>query len=226
MHILIAEDDPSLGEGLSYALRQSGYAVDRVQNGVEADAALTDLHFDLLILDLGLPAMDGFQILRRARARGSRLPILILTARDSVEDRVQGLDLGADDYLAKPFSLSELQARVRALIRRGEESMGPMTCVGKLKFDKVNRSAWINDRRVDLSAREIAVLEVLLRRPGQLVNKERLVDAVYEWGEEATDNAIEVYIHRLRKKLDGSGVKITTTRGLGYCLECPHASGP
>jgi two-component system OmpR family response regulator len=222
MHILIAEDDPALAEGLCYSLRQCGYAVDRVQNGLEADAALADMRFDLLILDLGLPAMDGFQILRRARARGSRLPILILTARDSVDDRVQGLDLGADDYLAKPFSLSELQARVRALMRRGEENLGPLMCLGRLRFDKVSRSAWVGEQHVDLSARELAVLEVLLRRPGHLVNKERLVDAVYEWGEEATDNAIEVYIHRLRKKLDGSGVKITTTRGLGYCLEGPQ----
>jgi two-component system OmpR family response regulator len=221
VHILIAEDDPSLAEGLSFALRQAGYAVDRVQNGTEADAALTDLRFDLLILDLGLPAMDGLQILKRVRARGSRIPILILTARDSVQDRVQGLDLGADDFLAKPFSLSELQARVRALMRRSDESAGPTACLGKLTFDKVSRSAWIDGQRLDLSARELAVLEVLLRRPGQLVNKERLVDAVYEWGEEATDNAIEVYIHRIRRKLEGTGVKITTTRGLGYSLECP-----
>jgi two-component system OmpR family response regulator len=225
VHILIAEDDPSLAEGLSFALRQAGYAVDQVQNGAEADAALTDLRFDLLILDLGLPAMDGLQILKRVRARGSRIPILILTARDSVQDRVQGLDLGADDFLAKPFSLSELQARVRALMRRSDESAGPTTCLGKLTFDKVNRSAWIGGQRLDLSARELAVLEVLLRRPGQLVNKERLVDAVYEWGEEATDNAIEVYIHRIRRKLEGTGVKINTTRGLGYSLECPAQAG-
>ena len=149
------------------------------------------------------------------------MPILILTARGSVNDRVQGLDLGADDYLAKPFSLSELEARVRALTRRGQEGAGALVHIGKLKFDKVHRSAWIDDRPVDLSARELAVLEALLRRPGRFVNKDQLVDGVCEWGDEVTANAIEVYVHRLRKKLEGSGVRITTTRGLGYCVEPP-----
>jgi len=221
VHILIAEDDPALAEGVTYALRRSGHAVDCVQNGPQADAALAASHFDLLILDLGLPGMDGFDVLRRARARGARMPILILTARGSVNDRVQGLDLGADDYLAKPFSLSELEARVRALTRRGQEGAGALVHIGKLKFDKVHRSAWIDERPVDLSARELAVLEALLRRPGRFVNKDQLVDGLCEWGDEVTANAIEVYVHRLRKKLEGSGVRITTTRGLGYCVEPP-----
>ena len=219
MHILIAEDDPAIAEGLTYALRRSGYAVDCVHTGAQADTALTGSRFDLLILDLGLPGMDGFEVLRRARARGARLPILILTAKDGVNDRVRGLDLGADDYLAKPFDLVELQARVRALSRRGEDSTGSLVQIGKLKFDKINRAAWIGERPIDLSARELSVLEALLRRPGRLVNKEQLVDGVYEWGESVTANAIEVYIHRLRKKLEGSNVRITTVRGLGYCLE-------
>lgn len=224
MHILIAEDDFAIAEGLTYALRRSGYAVDWVQNGIQADAALASHRFDLLILDLGLPGMDGFEVLRRARGRGARLPILILTARDAVNDRVRGLDLGADDYMAKPFDLVELQARVRALGRRGEDSFGSMVHVGELKFDRINRTAWIGERHLDLSARELSVLEALLRRPGRLVNKEQLVDGVYEWSESVTANAIEVYIHRLRKKLEGSRVRIATVRGVGYCLEAAAAS--
>ena len=196
---------------------------ERDHTGVQADAALTGNRFDLLILDLGLPGMDGFEVLRRARARGARLPVLILTAKDGVNDRVRGLDLGADDYLAKPFDLVELQARVRALSRRGEDSTGSLVHIGKLKFDKINRAAWIGERPIDLSARELSVLEALLRRPGRLVNKEQLVDGVYEWGESVTANAIEVYIHRLRKKLEGSNVRIATVRGLGYCLEAPSS---
>jgi len=224
MHILIAEDDLALTEGLTHALRRSGYAVDSVQNGALAEAALSCNRFDLLILDLGLPRLDGLEVLRRVRAQGIRLPILILTARDSVADRVRGLDLGADDYLAKPFSISELEARVRALTRRGEESAALLVQIGRLKFDKVSRTAWIGERSLDLSAREIAVLEALLRRPGRCCNKEALVDGVCEWGDEVTANAIEVYVHRLRRKLEGSGVRITTTRGLGYCVEAQEGS--
>lgn len=224
MHILIAEDDPAIAEALKHALRRSGHAVDCVQNGALADAALASIRFDLLILDLGLPKLDGLEVLRRARAHGAGLPILILTARDSVNDRVHALDLGADDYLAKPFSLSELEARVRALTRRGGDNSGPVERIGKLRFDKVHRMAWIGERQLDLSAREVSVLEALLHRRGRFVNKDQLVDGVCEWGDEVTANAIEVYVCRLRKKLEGSGVKITTTRGLGYCVELPEAS--
>jgi two-component system OmpR family response regulator len=219
MRILIAEDDAGIAAGLTHALRRSGYAVDCVTNGAQADAALAANRFDLLILDLGLPKLDGLEVLRRARASGRRLPILILTARDSVDDRVRGLDLGADDYMPKPFSISELEARVRALIRRGEEAGGPMVEFGKLRYDKVHRRASIGERPLDLSARELAVLEELLRRTGRYVNKDQLVDGLCEWGDEVTANAIEVYVHRLRRKLEGAGVRITTTRGLGYCLE-------
>jgi two-component system OmpR family response regulator len=224
MHILIAEDDPAIAEALKHALRRCGHAVDCVQNGALADAALASIRFDLLILDLGLPRLDGLEVLRRARAQGARLPILILTARDSVNERVRALDLGADDYLAKPFSLSELEARVRALTRRGGDSAGPVERIGKLRFDKIHRMAWIGGRQLDLSAREISVLEALLRRRGRFVNKDQLVDGVCEWGDEVTANAIEVYVCRLRKKLEGSGVKITTTRGLGYCVELPEVA--
>ncbi|MES2536588.1 MAG: response regulator transcription factor [Pseudomonadota bacterium] len=220
MRILLAEDDSVLADGLTRSLRQSGYATDCVRNGQEADSALsTTQDFDLLILDLGLPKMTGLEVLRRLRARNSRLPVLILTAGDSVEQRVKGLDLGADDFMAKPFALSELEARVRALTRRGAGGGPTIIRHGPLSYDQVGRIACINDLMLDLSARELGLLEVLLQRTGRLVSKEQLVDHLCEWGEEVSNNAIEVYVHRLRKKIEVGGVRIATVRGLGYCLE-------
>jgi two-component system OmpR family response regulator len=227
MRILIAEDDSILADGLVRSLRQSAYAVDHVQSGVEADTALSMQTFDLLILDLGLPRMSGLEVLRRLRARNSNLPVLILTAADSVDERVKGLDLGADDYMAKPFALNELEARVRALTRRGAGGGPTVVKHGSLSFDQVGRIASVNDQVLDLSARELGLLEVLLQRIGRLVSKEQLVDHLCEWGEEVSNNAIEVYVHRLRKKIEPSGVRIITVRGLGYCLEkaTPAATG-
>lgn len=219
MRILIAEDDSILADGLIRSLRQSAYAVDHVKNGVEADTALSMQTFDLLILDLGLPRMSGLEVLRRLRARNSNLPVLILTASDSVDERVKGLDLGADDYMAKPFALNELEARVRALTRRGAGGGPTVVRHGSLSFDQVGRIAYINEQVIELSARELGLLEVLLQRIGRLVSKEQLVDHLCEWGEEVSNNAIEVYVHRLRKKIEPSGVRILTVRGLGYCLE-------
>ena len=222
MRILIAEDDQVLADGLLRALRASGYAVDQVGNGSEADAALAAHEFDLLILDLGLPKLHGFEVLRKLRARGgssSSVPVLILTAADSVEQRVKGLDLGADDYMAKPFSLQELEARVRALTRRGLGTASNLLKHGPLTFDATGRVAYLNDQMVDLSARELSLLEVLLQRAGRLVSKDQLVERLCEWGEEVSNNAIEVYIHRLRKKIEQGPVRIATVRGLGYCLE-------
>jgi two-component system OmpR family response regulator len=224
MRILIAEDDSILADGLVRSLRQSGYAVDHVKGGSEADAALSMQTFDLLILDLGLPRMSGLEVLRRLRARNSNLPVLILTAADSVDERVKGLDLGADDYMSKPFHLNELEARVRALTRRGMGGGPTVVRHGSLAFDQVGRLAYVNDQVLDLSARELGVLEVLLQRIGRLVSKEQLVDHLCEWGEEVSNNAIEVYVHRLRKKIEPSGVRIMTVRGLGYCLEKPAAT--
>ena len=219
MRILIAEDDAIMADGLTRSLRQAGYVVDRVGTGLEADSAVTRGEFDLMILDLGLPKMGGLEVLRRLRARQSRLPVLILTALDGVNDRVRGLDLGADDYLAKPFALNELEARVRALTRRGSAGVSSVLQHGELSYDQVGRVTEIHGKPLDLSARETGVLEILLQRVGRIVSKEQLVERLCEWGEEVSTNAIEVYVHRLRKKLEAGGVRIVTVRGLGYCLE-------
>jgi two-component system OmpR family response regulator len=219
MRILLAEDDSVLADGLTRSLRQAGYAIDCVGNGQDADTALSTQEFDLLILDLGLPKMSGLEVLARLRTRASLLPVLILTAADSVEQRVKGLDLGADDYMAKPFALSELEARVRALVRRGAGGGPAVIRHGPLSYDKVGRRAWIDEQLLELSAREIGLLEILLARSGRLVSKEQLVDHLCEWGEEVSNNAIEVYVHRLRKKLEAGGIRIATVRGLGYSLE-------
>ena len=220
MRILIAEDDQVLADGLKRSLRASGAAVDHVASGSEADAALmTNTEFDLLILDLGLPKMHGLEVLKRLRARGQTLPVLILTAADGVDERVKGLDLGADDYMAKPFSLQELEARVRALTRRG---MGAATSVirhGPLEYDQTGRVASIDGKMIELSARELGLREGLLQRSGRLVSKEQMVERLCEWGDEVSNNAIEVYIHRLRKKIEKGPIRIATVRGLGYCLE-------
>lgn len=220
MRILIAEDDQVLADGLLRTLRASGAVADHVASGSEADAALlTNTAFDLLILDLGLPRIHGMEVLKRLRARGSSLPVLILTAADSVEERVKGLDYGADDYMAKPFSLQELEARVRALVRRGMSGASSTIKHGPLVYDQAGRVATIDGQMIELSARELGLLEVLLQRAGRLVSKDQLVERLCEWGEEVSHNAIEVYIHRLRKKIEKGPIRIATVRGLGYCLE-------
>jgi len=219
VRILIAEDNPSLAEGLTQSLRNAGYAVNSVNSGEDANAALEANEFDLLILDIGLPRTSGLEVLKRLRSRKSALPVLILTALDSVTDRVAGLDAGADDYLAKPFDLAELKARVRALMRRGMAGSSTLIQHGPLSYDLIGRIARLNGERLELSGREASLLETFLQRAGRLVSKDQLVNHLCEWGEEVSGNAIEVYVHRLRKKLEPAGVHIVTVRGLGYSLE-------
>lgn len=219
MRILIAEDDAILANGLIRTLTQANYAVDHVANGAQAHLMLQESVYDLVILDLGLPKMDGMEVLNKLRNAGNKVAVLILTARDAIESRVKGLDLGADDYLIKPFNLDELEARVRALIRRGKMGSNiPLQCAN-LSLDVSNKSATMNHTPLTLSSRELSLLEVLLSRVNKVVSKEQLLEALCNWNEELGDNAIEVYIHRLRKKIEPSGARIRTIRGLGYLLE-------
>jgi two-component system OmpR family response regulator len=220
MRVLITEDDTALAEALRFSLTQAGYAVDWVPNGAAADEALKGDVFGLLILDLGLPKLDGFEVLRRLRRRNSSVPVLILSGREKPEEKVMGLDLGADDYLVKPFSLNELQARVRALLRRGQHGGNtPTILYGGLEFDSVGRAASVNGKTLPLSTHETGVLEVLIRRFGRVVSKEQLVEQIYSYDKEVSHNAIEVYVHRLRKKIAGSGVTVRTLYAQGYLLD-------
>ena len=219
MRILITEDDAALAEALQFSLGQSGYAVDWVANGAAADNVLKDDVFGLLILDLGLPKLDGFEVLRRLRRRNSSLPVLILSGRETPDEKVLGLDLGADDYLVKPFSLNELQARVRALLRRWQGAAGPVISYGDLNFDTVGRNATVAGRALPLSAHELGVLEILIHRYGRVVSKEQILEQLYNYDKDGSDNAIEVYVHRLRRKLEGSGLAVRTLYGRGYMLE-------
>ena len=222
MRVLLAEDDTVLADALCRSLRKAGYAVDWVTTGSDADSALVAQAYDLLILDLGLPRMPGMEVLTRLRGRETQVPVLILTAADSVEQRVRGLDLGADDFMAKPFALSELEARVRALVRRSMGAGSSLVRLGELVYDQGGRTATLHGLALELSARETGLLEVLLQRVGRLVSKEQIVDHLCGWGDEVSHNAIEVYMHRLRRKLEiGDSVRIATVRGLGYCLERP-----
>ncbi len=219
MRILIVEDDTLLADALTRSLNQAGYAVDYVNSGEEADHILVSQTYDLLILDLGLPKLGGLEVLRRLRRRSTGVPVLILTARDALEARVEGLDLGADDYMTKPFDLPELEARVRALIRRGHFGASPQLTHGPLTLDTVVRRAGLNGKPLDLSAREISVLEILMLRANRVVSKDQLAEQLSNWEAEIGHNAVEVYVHRLRKKLEPAGVMIRTIRGLGYLLD-------
>ena len=223
MRILLVEDDKVLADALSRALVQSAHAVDIVATGEDADNALALGIYDLAVLDIGLPGLSGLDVLQRLRARKSTLPVLMLTALDALEDRVRGLDLGADDYLAKPFDLPELEARVRALLRRGSNST-PYLEHGLLRFDTVGRRVFYDKRPLELSPRELAVLELLLMRAGRVVSKEQLVNHLYGWDDDVGDNAIEVNVYRLRKKLEPLGCEIRTVRGMGYLMDRSDAA--
>ncbi|MCR5867146.1 MAG: response regulator transcription factor [Aquincola tertiaricarbonis] len=223
MRILLVEDDKVLADALSRTLVQAAHAVDVVATGEQADHALSLGLYDLAILDIGLPGLSGLEVLQRLRARKSTVPVLMLTALDSVHDRVRGLDLGADDYLAKPFDLPELEARVRALLRRSHNTT-PDLELGLLRLDTVARRVFFDKRPLELSPRELAVLELLLMRAGRVVSKEQMVNHLYGWGDEVGDNAIEVNVYRLRKKLEPLGCEIRTVRGMGYLMD--RGDGP
>jgi two-component system OmpR family response regulator len=216
---MVAEDNASIAEALRFTLSQAGHAVDWAPDGAAADAMLKDAVFGLVILDLGLPKLDGLEVLRRLRRRNPELPVLILSAREKPEEKVAGLDLGADDYIVKPFSPNELQARVRALSRRGQRAAPLIVEYGSLTFDTIARTAALNGSAVALSVHETGVLEVLLRRFGRVVSKGELVEQLYNYDREVSQNAIEVYVHRLRKKLCGAGVSVRTLYGRGYLLD-------
>lgn len=224
MRILLVEDDKVLADALTRALVQSAHAVDAVSTGEDADHALALAIYDLAILDIGLPGISGLEVLRRLRARKSTMPVLMLTALDTPQDQVRGLDLGADDYLAKPFDLPVLEARVRALLRRGSHST-PYLEHGLLRFDTVGRRVHYDRKPLELSPRELAVLELLLMREGRVVSKEQIVNHLYGWGDEVGANAIEVYVYRLRRKLEPLGCEIRTVRGMGYLMERSDAEG-
>jgi two-component system OmpR family response regulator len=219
MHLLVVEDDEVLADAISKQLRRMQYAVDTVRSGGAADGALAHGAYDLVVLDIELPVLDGFEVLRRLRSRRSRMPVLILTARDAIHDRVRGLDLGADDYLVKPFDMQEFEARVRALIRRNIGAGEQELRVGRLTFNLLRRDVFVDGQWLQLPARELALLELLVQRVGRVVSKSALLQGAYEWDEEVGPNAIEVHIHRLRRKLFGAGVEIRTVRGLGYLLK-------
>lgn len=219
MRILLVEDDPELADSLTRALKAGGWTVDTLHDGVAADLALRSEDYALAILDVGLPRMDGFEVLRQLRERRQTLAVLILTARGEVGDRVRGLNLGADDYLAKPFELSELEARVNALLRRSLMGGERQQRCGALSYDLTDRRFTLNDDTLQLPSREHAVLENLITRPGRMLNKEQLASKVFGLDQDASPEAIEIYISRLRRKLEGSNVRIVTFRGLGYLLE-------
>jgi len=223
MRILLAEDHVSLAESVAQALRHLDLTVDVLHDGIAADLALNSEDYALAVLDVGLPRLDGFDLLARLRARGKHLPVLMLTARSDVKDRVHGLNLGADDYLAKPFELSELEARVKALLRRSVLGGERQQRCGPLVYDLETRRFTLGDGCLTLTSREQAVLQALIARPGRVMSKEQLAAQVFGLDEEASADAIEIYVHRLRKKLDRQAVAIVTFRGLGYLLEARDA---
>ncbi|RTM01491.1 MAG: response regulator [Hyphomicrobiales bacterium] len=214
MRLLLAEDDPMIGSGLQQGLRKKGFTVDWVQDGNSALLALETNPYALLLLDLGLPQKDGMDVLKALRQRGETLPTIIVTARDGLPDRLAGLDSGADDYLIKPFALEELISRIHAVSRRHTGRAQVELRVGPLRLDPVRHLLWVSDEPTDVSAKEFALLHVLMREPGAVLSREQLEDALYGWDKEVGSNAVEVHIYNLRKKL-GTEV-IRTVRGVGY----------
>ncbi len=224
MRLLVVEDNPALGRDIATAFRGKGHTVEHVTNGDDADTSLRTQSYDLVILDIGLPDLDGRDVLRRLRHRKSRVPVLILSAHDALDERIQGLNLGADDYLCKPFALGELEARAGALIRRGVGGGAAVITHGRLTLDTAARQAKVDGAAIDLPRRELNLLEHLLVHRGQVVAKQALLEKLFGLEDEPGINAVEIYVHRLRKKLEPAGVRIRTVRGLGYLLENPTES--
>ncbi len=219
MRLLLVEDDPLLGDGLRVGLRQAGYAVDWVEDGQTAKFSLQSENYDLAVLDLGLPKIPGLEVLKWLRARAMMLPVLVLTARDTIPDRVTGLDAGADDYLIKPFDLDELIARLRALSRRGSGLATPLLTHREISLDPAAHQVFKNETLVELSSREFSLLHQLLLNIGRVQTRDQLESRLYGWGEEVESNSIEVHIHHLRKKLGNTLIR--TLRGIGYVIDKP-----
>lgn len=223
MKLLLAEDDPLIGSAVEKGLRMAGFAVDWVKDGKSAALALQANSYALLLLDLGLPRQDGLSVLKTLRHNDNAIPVLIVTARDAVSDRVAGLNLGADDYLIKPFDLDELVARVRALIRRHAGRARPEMCLGGLCLNPVKREVRLEGHPLNLSQREFDLLECLMETPGAVLSREQLEDRIYGWDEEVSSNAVEVHLHNLRRKLGMDWIR--NVRGVGYKLVAPEQSG-
>jgi two-component system OmpR family response regulator/two-component system response regulator QseB len=223
MRILIVEDDPLLGDALKTGLQQRGFEPDWVRDGVGAELALRTGAFAAVVLDLGLPRLDGLELLRRQRAKGDKAPVLVLTARDAIGDRVKGFDTGADDYVIKPVDLDELAARMRALIRRSRGESAPVLEIGELRLDPAARAVTYRGRDVELQAKEFGLLQELMLNVGRVLSRQQLEERLYRWGEEVESNAIEVHVHHLRKKLAPSLIR--TVRGVGYVLPRAQADG-
>lgn len=217
MRILLVEDDELLGDGLQIGLIQDGNAVDWVKDGAVADSVLATEKFDVVILDIGLPKKSGLDVLKTLRQNGNTTPVLILTARDSIEDRVKGLDLGADDYLTKPFDLEEVMARLRALSRRSVGRASPTIKYRNIELDPAAHSVKVDDEPIKLSRREFALLHTLLSSPGKVISRNQMIESLYGWDEEIDSNALEVHIHHLRKKFGNDLIK--TIRGVGYIVQ-------
>lgn len=216
MRVLLVEDDPLLGDGIQAGLGQAGFAVDWVKDGIAGELALKTTPYAVVVLDLGLPRLSGLDLLKRLRGGGCATPVLILTARDAIDDRIKGLDTGADDYLVKPFDLNELAARLRALLRRAGGVAAPVLEIGALRLDPAVRAVAWHNRPVELSAREFALLHELAQNAGRVLSREQLEQRLYAWGEEVESNAIEVHVHHLRRKLAPDLIR--TVRGVGYLV--------
>jgi two-component system response regulator QseB len=222
MRLLLAEDDAMIGESVRRGLRQDGFAVDWVRDGREAEIALAEGVHDLVLLDLGLPRKEGLDVLRGMRRKGDARPVLIVTARDAVADRVAGLDAGADDYVLKPFELTELAARIRALLRRHSGRAAPIVALGDIALDPATHEVRVRDVPVALSGREFALLEALLARPGAVLSRAQLEEKLYGWNEEVGSNAVEVHLHALRRKLPPDTIR--NVRGVGWTIARAEAS--